>query len=163
MLQSILVMGVAMGIFVSLFITPAIYAKGVKLIIGEELDATDKLKCWIPVYNVAKAEAMYTGRKSFILITFVATCVSAILSMLVGGTANELLIRGASFLLFVSLIGVYAAHVYSVFLVIYDTGVVNIVQNILLAVFYPIGQYYIGSFLPNVVKNVEKESDIFKW
>lgn len=153
------------GLIAMCFVTPASYAKGINELDGEELSRIDKLKCWIPIYNMIKAEVQYTGERSKILLSYIVFLIALALRLLVVFVVYgfyPLQIISLVLLLF-SLAVMYIVQCYVVFIVIHNAEVMGIVKTLALSIVYPLGQYYIGAFLPVAYKNLSREEETFKW
>lgn len=165
MIYNLLVGCFLVGLVAMLFVTPAVYAKGIKELDEEELTKGERLKCWIPIYNMIKAEKQYTGTTSKILLSYVIFLIALALRLLVVFVVYEFIaIQVISIiLLLVSVLVMYIVQCYVVFLVLHDSDTMGLFKAIMLSVFYPLGQYYVGAFLPVARKNLVKEKETFKW
>ena len=67
-MNGIITTGFVIGMLAMLFFTPAQYMKGIMQMSYGKLTVKDKVMCYIPIYNVVKAESLYTGKFSIVLI-----------------------------------------------------------------------------------------------
>lgn len=164
MLKSLIVTGFFVGLIAMLFITPARYAQGIFKLEYGELSPADKVKSWIPLYNITKSESLYTGKFSLILVSTIAFLVSLGIRFTCVFLAPSVLpVQLASILLlFIMLLFWYGSNFYAVFIVLNDSGTASILSCIMRSVFFPLGQYYIGTYLATVMKNYAKKEAVFK-
>lgn len=152
-----------LGILAITFYTPYCMAKGVQIIAYSDLSKSEKLKCMIPIYNVVNAETLYTGEFNWTLTSigaFIATLVFRLLVVFLEGSKVVQII--SIILVLITMLGVYIANVRLVYMVIKDAEVKSAAGALLFAIILPYGQYYIGTFMPTVVKNLAKQEETFK-
>lgn len=164
MLKSIIITGFFIGLLSMMFFTPMKYARGIFKLEYGELERQDKVLSWIPFYNIAKAESIYTGHVSLVLLSTLLFIISLVVRIAaVFLMPSILMVQIATIIfLFVSLLLVYAANFYTVFIVLHDSGVCTLASCIFKSLFYPLGQYYIGTHLSVVMKNSAREEAVFK-
>ena len=164
MLKSLVVTGFFVGLIAMLFITPAKYAQGIFKLEYGELSLADKVKSWIPIYNITKSELLYTGKFSLILVSTITFLVSLGIRFACVFLAPSVLpVQLASILLlFIMFLFWYGSNFYAVFIVLNDSGTASILACILRSLFFPLGQYYIGTYLATVMKNYAKKEAVFK-
>ena len=164
MLKSLIVTGFFVGLIAMLFITPARYAQGIFKLEYGELSPADKVKSWIPLYNITKSESLYTGKFSLILVSTIAFLVSLGIRFTCVFLAPSVLpVQLVSILLlFIMLLFWYGSNFYAVFIVLNDSGTASILSCIMRSLFFPLGQYYIGTYLATVMKNYAKKEAVFK-
>lgn len=151
------------GVLCMMFVTPVYYAKGVaKMIYGDEAGSY-KVRCMIPVYNVIWAESTYTGSISFVGLSFLITVISLVVRLVAVFvfTYNSGLQIFTVVLFLASLILVYIANFYCVFILLHDTGALTMARQIIYSLFPPVGQWYVGSVLPTIVSKMEREEETF--
>ena len=163
MLSNVVSAAFLLGIFFMMFVTPAVFAKGVFLIDHGELDNSDKVKMWIPIYNVVKAESMYTGRVSFVGIGILVLFITTVIRVLAATFAEAYVVHILTIILFLlGIVFYYAVNVYIVFVVINDSDTKGLLGKVIYSLIFPLGQYFIGNFLPNEMKHLAKEESVFK-
>lgn len=149
------------GLVALIFITPVYYAMGVYEIsykgkpVGSEL-----VQCIVPVWNVSYAQGLYDGGKSYIItqIFLILACIFE--GVCLGFDLGYVLNIVSLGVLALAVLAFIIQAIYCTFIVINDTKACSLPKTILMAVFYPIGQYYIGAFLPKAVENMNK-GDIY--
>lgn len=164
MLKSLIVTGFFVGLIAMIFVTPAKYTQGIFKLEYGELSPADKIKSWIPLYNVTRSESLYTGKFSLILISTIAFFVSfGVRFACVFLAPSVLPVQIASVLfLFITFLFWYGSNFYAVFIVLNDSGTASILSCIMRSLFFPLGQYYIGTYLATVMKNYAKKEAVFK-
>lgn len=156
-MNNIIAAGFLIGILAMMFYTPAKYMQGIIKLSYGDITTGEKIRSFIPIYNLCKAERLYTGRVSIAgisAITLILTLGLRIVTVfLLPSIRGVQIVTVILFLL--SILFVYCANVYIVFIVFKDAGVKGGWWR---AILFPIGQYYIGTYLNNVIKHeVEKE------
>lgn len=153
-----------LGIFATLFLCPAVFAKGIMSIEYSELSAKEKLICKIPILNIVKAERLYTGRISTIGLSMLSLILSLIIRLIVVYTIPRVfVVQVITVVWFVlSLIAVLVTNMILVYMVISDANTRDFGGKLAYAIFFPLGMYYVGTFLPNEMKNLAKEEATFK-
>lgn len=156
--------GFFLGLLVMLVYTPMLYAKGIYKMTYAELSTNETILCAIPFINVVKAEKLYTGKVSKVLLaTVFFVLMTALRVWAVYFDPSNYILQTATVILFIlSLIVVYFANFYSVFIVLNDAQIGSLFDRILKAVFFPLGQYYIGTYLNTVLDNMQREEQTFR-
>lgn len=158
LIKNLGIVGFAFGVFAILFYTPHELFCGVWTLEFGSISKRDKAKSWIPVWNVAQAETLYTGKTSSVLVTTIIAIVCLALRVLCsvcfGGSVvgNVLTIC----LLQLSVIAIIVANIVFVFRIMRSVKCCSLLKCILMSIAYPLGQDYIGKFLPTLVKNYAK-------
>jgi len=159
----LLICSVAMGILASIFWTPIKFVKGVAMIIYGEVTSSERVKAVVPFYNVAHAESMYTGRVSSVLISTVFFLASVFFRFIVLTVLydNQILQFASVAILVIGLAAIYLSNVIIIFLVLKDSRAVPLGLTILYSLIFPLGQNYIGVYLPAVIHCSLKEEETF--
>ena len=164
MVQNLLATSFMLGLFFMIFVTPCIFARGIFKIEYDVLAMSDKIVSAIPILNVIKAERLYTGKVSktgvaavFLVVAFIVRLVTVFVFPSVYIVQLITIV-----LLILSTTLVYVSNVFVVFLILNDADVFGVGCKIAFSIIFPIGQYYIGTYLPTVLKNFNKEEDTFK-
>ena len=152
-----------MGILVSIFWTPIKFVKGVAMIVYGEVTSSERVKAVVPFYNVAHAESMYTGRASSIMISTIFFLVSVFFRFIVLTILydNQMLQFISVAVLVIGLAAMYISNVIIIFLVLKDSGAVSLGHMILYSLIFPLGQNYIGVYLPAIIHCSLKEEETF--
>lgn len=160
-MNSIVAAGLIVGFFTMLFVTPCKYAQGIYKMEYGELTRGEKLSCLIPIYNVAKAESFFTGHASFVGISSVFLLLMTIVRVLLVFLAPSVYIAHViSVILFlVAILLYYISNVYAVLTVLNTAQVGSFMERLLRSVFFPLGQYYIGTHLATVLTNLSREEE----
>ena len=151
------------GLICMMFITPIQFAKGIRMIVYDEIPEEDRLSCYIPFYNIVSAEKLYTGRTSKVLIASCILLLSFLFRLLVlFFLYSSVVIQVASVILLVSSVVLcYLANAYIVFLVLHDSDTIGIIRQLLYAVVFPMGQNYIGVYLPAAIYAMRNREEAF--
>lgn len=150
------------GLFAIVFVTPYMLYKGICTSKYGVFCNKDKLIGRVPILNVIKAEHLYTGKFSKIgavTILFLLTLVVRIVTII---TLADVVVQLISIIfLLLAIVLLYVANAVFVFIILNDAVVVSIGMRIFLSLFYPVGQWYIGNYLPAIVSYYKRERDAF--
>lgn len=151
------------GMFFIIFYIPFLLAKGVsQMAYGKKLDTGYIIQCWIPVYNIFYADKVYYGTLSYSSYGFIGMIVCTILRVAQWYFVydNAVLARIFIILFYLGIITWYVMNCTTSFIIMHESGVVNIWKALLYSVIFPFGFFYIGQFLANVIAhNAEQKSD----
>lgn len=155
--------GFAIGLIMMLFWTPYLMAVGVESLNGE-VSFGQKIKCFIPVFNIINAERNYFGKVHmcgistliFTIVTIVKFCTWFFLNQM--GPLNFI----TNILWLLSILLLYIGNCVFVYIVIHDADGLSMIKLIFATIIYPIGQAYIGYQLANVIRNAQKEESTFR-
>lgn len=164
MLQRIFSAGLVLGFLTMIFYTPAIMAKGILQLDSDDLSTKDKVLCKIPIVNIAIAEKVYTGRISTIAISTIAVlAMIAIRIAVVFLLPSVFVVQVITVILFLlSLISFFITNMVFVFRVMNDADTRELTGKLLYSIVFPLGQFYIGTYLPTEMKNLAKQEEVFK-
>lgn len=163
MLDNLSIMLFFIGVVSILFYTPMVFARGIFTLSYGTLSSKEKVLCYIPVYNTIKAEVEYTGKFSKIAIATAMLLVSVLVRVICYfffRNSTVILITVLFFLL--SAVIYLISNMWLVFMVIADARIMPVWNTLLWAIVYPLGQYYIGTYLPVALKHAELEEETFK-
>lgn len=146
-----------------LLYTPSKFNKGIKLSEYGELTGKDKLLSWIPIYNMVSAERVYTGRGASFLVTFISLILAVALRVIVVLTVIDVFLLNvvSTLLCLAAFVAFLLANMRLVYIVLRDAGCMGFMQRLLYSIIYPIGQNYIGNYLPAILSAMLKEEDAF--
>lgn len=163
-MSNITAAGVLVGVLAMLFYTPYMFAKGVLSINRDELPMSEKLKCFIPIGNVISAEKYYWGKLwlvSYATIFFIIATVAKIGSwLLLHANSGINFVTSIAWMLAVVLF--FVANCIDVFVILKETDATSIPKAILLAIIYPLGQWFIGAHVPNILKKMKNKENTFQ-
>lgn len=155
--------GIVVGLLAMLFWTPQLMFKGVYKL-GDDYSGGNKVLSWIPILNICMAEKKYYGKLS--------VCTGSIISLFVGIGArvacwwflydNKVVALASTILFWIVILFYFIANIIFVYNVIHDAEAVTGFKLLLLVVFYPFGQYYVGQFLGNVLRHAKNREETFK-
>lgn len=154
----------AVGVLALLFYTPKKLYEGVMLMQYGSVPAEERFKMWIPVYNVVKAENIYKGgRHCFILPSYIAIVVTILVRVVTISIGIESFVLELAEVVFVllAILLAYVANAVLVWSIMHDAGCVSLVMLVVYTLIYPIGQDYIGKFLPANVESIMKKDRTF--
>lgn len=146
------------GIIAIIFYTPHQMYCGIKRIQYGTLSLKEKFISWIPVYNVINAEHSYLGSNK-VLINSICIVVSLVFRFIVifKFTENRILNILTVIFLLVSLIAWFLVNIIFVYIVLGDTDYISLVKRIYYSIFFPLGQNFIGNYLPTIIEQELKE------
>lgn len=162
-MSELVLSGLIVGLIAMIFFTPFLLAKGVSRLEGE-LTAKEYILCAIPIINTIRAERKYLGKIGI-------HCISTII-LILGITFRVVQWRFMYSNITMGLIGMAIfwfslllfaiGNIVLVYTIINDANTVRGFKLILLSVAYPFGQYYIGSYLVNVIRHMKEQESTFK-
>jgi len=162
-IEGLMFVAAVIGVIATLFYTPVIFCKTIfELEYGCDLSNAERRDTKIPIWNIWKAEKLYRGF-GFTGLFEILTIVAIILRLVCFSFFREvglLTLITVVFLLLSFGLSILANMLF-VFTILRDAKVNTLGSCILLAVLYPVGQYYVGTFLRTVIKNMEKEEEVF--
>lgn len=164
MLGNLVIIGFILGVLVMIFWTPVSLARGVSLMESEDITKKEMIINCIPIINICRAESKYTGGISWITVSNIAFIVTLGLRIACAFTLPNVYILQiiTIFLFIVSLVFFFGANMRLVWMILTDVDATELGAKIWMSIIFPIGQYYIGNFLPMIVKNLSKEEEVFK-
>lgn len=159
-MNPIVATGFLVGILAMLFYTPAKFMQGICKLSYGDLTAKEKVMSYIPFYNVIKAEHIYTGRMSSIGIASVAVVIAFIarFGAIFYLTDNRNMQIVTILFVLCALMAWYLCNAITVFMVLHDASLPGYIWR---SILFPFGQFYIGSYMNAVIKNMEKEEGTF--
>lgn len=164
MIYNLLAVGFMLGVFFIIFYTPYLYCKGIYTMEYGTITISDKIICLLPIVNICKAERLYTGKLSKLgvsTIVFVFTILLRFIAIYFLAENSMIQIFTTALLLLTFAI-TYIMNVIIIFQVLNDADCFSLSKVLFYAIFFPIGQYYIGKFLPTVITNIKLTKETFK-
>ena len=156
--------GLIIGVLAMLFFTPYCMSIGISKL-GDDVTMQERILCAIPIFNIIRAELKYYGRigfatigNIFLIIMIAVRCVF----ILVLSVTSPIVGNVTLILLWVSLALYVISQMVFVYNVINDAQVTTTGKRILMSIFYPFGQYYVGNYLANVMKHLQEKQETFK-
>lgn len=155
--------GLIIGILAMVFFTPFMLSKGVARLEGD-MTIGEYILCSIPIFNTIRAEYKYLGRIGFHCISTIIMIIGIIFRVLQWRFMYSNITLGliAMGVFWFSLLLFAVGNFSIVYLIINDARAVTGIKLIILAVFYPFGQYYIGAYLVNVIRHMKEQESTFK-
>lgn len=154
------------SIFVMLFVTPAFMYQGICRVSTGSLTGGDRVKSFIPLYNLIKSDTMFNGGKKLLsistilmIVLLVGTIMSNVLIVSAGVSSLYILAKIITYLFIASFILFYVANVLFVRSVIKSGDVLSGLFFVLACIVFPIGQYFIGGYLNGAVASKIKEGE----
>lgn len=163
-MSDIMAAGLLIGVLAALFWTPYKMALGIAKLNGDDITMGTKIACFIPIYNVIKAEKDYYGSIKLVTIATFAFIMSIIFKvvtwlMMHSNTTINLI---STLLVLALFVFVLIANMIFVYTVIHESDALTPIKTIIFSIIYPIGQYYVGAYVATVVKNNRNREDTFK-
>jgi hypothetical protein len=162
-MSDLMLSGIIVGLLAMLLWTPALMSIGVSKFEGD-LSTTEKVLCCIPIVNIIRAEVKYYGKIRLVTIssiTFIVACVLRVLAWWY--LYDNVTIGTASIILFWGALAFWAvANMVFVYNVINDAAAMRGGKLLLFSIVFPFGQYYIGTYLANVIRHMQSREDTFK-
>lgn len=155
--------GLIVGLIGMLLWTPYLMCRGVNSLEGE-LTITDKILCAIPLFNVMRAEKKYYGKISLVTISIVTFFIGFAIRFFTWRYMYQNATIGTItyFLFWAVILFYFFSNMKFVFNVINDAKATAGVSLFALTIFYPFGQYYVGTYLGNVMKAMQRKEKTFK-
>lgn len=162
-MSDLMVSGIIVGLFALMFWTPALMSIGVAKFEGD-VSIGEKLLCCIPIYNVMRAEKKYYGKPRLVTISTLLLVVITIARVLIWWFMYSNVTLGTiSIIAFWIAIALWCvSNMIFVYTIIHDADVMHGVKLLLCAIAFPFGQYYIGNYLTNVIRHMNKQEETFK-
>lgn len=158
--------GVIVGVLAMIFYTPMKMALGIAAINndGDSVSFSDKLSCAIPVFNIGWAEKKYYGKISLCTIATILLLLFAALRVLAWWYfyENVTIGTGSIILLYVGVLLFYVANARFVYDVLTTAEAADGVKKWFYVLFFPLGQYFIGSSVANIIKYNMAQEDVFR-
>lgn len=155
--------GLIVGLIGMLLWTPYLMCRGVCSLEGE-LTFMDKVLCAIPLFNIIRAEKKYYGKFSLVAISIVTFFIGFVVRFLTWRYMYQNATVGTItyFMFWAVILFYFIANMRFVFNVIHDVNATTGLSLFALTIFYPFGQYYIGTYLGNVMKAMQRKEKTFK-
>lgn len=155
--------GLIVGVLAMLLFTPFLMSRGVSRLDGRS-GPVDTILCLLPFINTARAEKIYFGRVRLMTISQITLVVCVVARVLIWGYAyDNVMIGTISIVLFwAAILFYFISNMVFVYTVIHDADVMSGFKLLLFTVAYPFGQYYIGSYLSNVVRHMKDKEATFR-
>lgn len=155
--------GIIVGLIAMLFWTPYMMAKGISSYEGKP-GLKEKILCAIPILNMVRSEIKYYGKIKLVTISSIFAIAAITVRFYVWwnfyGNVTAGIISIAVF--YVAILLYVLSNIVFVYKVISDADALRGFKLILFSVAFPFGQYFIGSFLSNIVKHNMEQEDTFR-
>lgn len=164
-MNSFILTGMCLGMIFMMFWTPYLMAKGIqKLDTGYDLSFGEKALCFIPIINIIRAEKVYFGQYRLCLGSTILFYLSLIARILTATFMNDAVtICTISVVVFViAFIFLYGVNVWFVYKILDDSDIMSKGKAMMFSIIYPLGQYYIGNYIVNVISHKEKKMETFE-
>lgn len=162
-MSNITATGLLVGVFAILFWTPYMFSKGV-LSINNDVDMGIKVKCMIPLFNVIYAERYYWGKLwlvSYGTILFVVSTIAKLCTwFFMNSNATLNLVTTILFIITFALFLIF--NMVDVYMIIHETNTTTQGKAIILAILYPLGQYFIGAYTATILRKMENKENTFQ-
>ena len=155
--------GLVIGVLAMLFFTPGMFCKGILTISNEELTGGQKVLCFIPIVNIFKTEKEYWGKLWLISYSIIVMVLSIIAKFATWYFmhSNVTLNLVTTILVLVAVAFMFIANAIGVWTIIRDTDATSTGKAIFFSVLFPIGQYFVGSYVPTIVSKSQNKEATF--
>lgn len=158
---------IVFGLLFGILVCPYKLAKGVlDLDHGHNRKRTvlDILKCSMPVVNIFVAEKGYKDKIVLGLFGTLAWLAALGRIAMIFLMPTDVKAQYISLVVMLVLMGIYwVMMIIFVMEILRDSGIIGGMGMIIMSVIFPIGQYYIGTYLAKGIEYDKNREDIFKW
>lgn len=155
--------GLFFGVIFMVFWTPFLMAKGIQKLEVERLSVGETIMCLIPLFNIIRAEKMFYGKIGLcfwgIVLSIVGTVVRV--AAIIVNRENVILYYITLAIFIIGFLVAYISNVRFVYTVIKKSNALTTGKRWLFSLLYPMGQWFIGNYLANILKNQKKIKDVF--
>ncbi|MCI9050357.1 MAG: hypothetical protein HFI05_00295 [Lachnospiraceae bacterium] len=164
MIYSLLATGFMLGMFFLIFYTPYLYCKGIFTMEYGTISLKDKITCMLPIINVCKAEHLYTGKVSKVGLSSIVFTFTVILRFVAiyFFTENAILQIITTTIFLVAFLISYIMNVIVIFQILNDSNCFSLSKVLFYSLLFPLGQYYVGKFLPTIIMNIKEVKETFR-
>lgn len=162
-MSQLIISGLIVGLLGMLLWTPYLMCRGIDSLDGE-LTIAGKILCAIPIFNIIRAEKKYYGKFSLVAISIVAFIIGFAVRFFTWRYMYQNVTIGTVtyFVFWAVILFYFFANMKFVFNVIHDANATAGFSLFALTLIYPLGQYYIGVYLGNVIKAMQRKERTFK-
>lgn len=155
--------GLFFGVIFMVFWTPFLMAKGIQKLEVERLSVGETVMCLIPLFNIIRAEKMFYGKIGLCFWGIVLSIVGIVarVAAIMVNRENVILYYITLALFIIGFLVAYISNVRFVYTVIKKSNALTTGKRWLFSLIYPMGQWFIGNYLANILKNQKKIKDVF--
>lgn len=155
--------GLFFGAIFMVFWTPFLMAKGIQKLEVERLSVGETIMCLIPLFNIIRAEKMFYGKIGLCFWGIVLSIVGTVarVAAIIINRENVILYYITLALFIIGFLVAYISNVRFVYTVIKKSNALTTGKRWLFSLLYPMGQWFIGNYLANILKNQKKIKDVF--
>lgn len=155
--------GLFFGVIFMVFWTPFLMAKGIQKLEVERLSVGETIMCLIPLFNIIRAEKMFYGKIGLCFWGIVLSIVGVVarVAAIMVNRENAILYYITLALFIIGFLVAYISNVRFVYTVIKKSNALTTGKRWLFSLLYPMGQWFIGNYLANILKNQKKIKDVF--
>ena len=160
MLEKIYSICFLFGMFSIIFLCPYKLRVGIEKIVYDKVGIVTRIIGLIPVVSVISSDITYFGKPKFASIGNTLFAASLGFRLYAAYNVVDKNISMASVIAVVAaFILMWLSNFYIVWTILTDSGYSKVISKIILALFWPIGMYFIGTLLSNVIShNITKEN-----
>lgn len=166
-MNNIVMSGLIVGVLLIIFYVPYLLAKGLtQICYDKKLTGGQQVKCAIPIYNVFYADLTYYGKlslPSWAFIAVVVVIIGRVLQWLFLYDASEILTQVMVVAVWAVLAFWWIANAINSFMIMKDSTVVPVGKAIIFSIIFPLGYFYIGSYLVNVMLHELNSQEDSSW
>ena len=158
--------GMGVGLILMLFWTPYLLAKGVNKLYSQEDSLTfgERFLCALPIVNTIRAEVQWYNKIAFHTIATILMILTTGFRVFVYITAfdNKTLTQISVYAFIGGFVLYILSHMFLTWKIMYDSDNTSTVNPVIFGILVPFGQYYIGTYLGNVVRHNQKKVSQFE-
>lgn len=158
--------GLIVGVLLIIFYVPYLLAKGLtQICYDKKLTGSQQVKCMIPVYNVFYADKTYWGKLALPSISFILVVLVIILRVVLWLFLydNAFATQASIILLWAILVAWWGCNSFNSFMIMTDSTVVPAGKALLFSIIFPLGYFYIGNYLVNVMLHELNKQEDSSW
>ena len=162
-MNELMLSGLFVGIIAILFVTPYMMSVGIASLEGK-VSIGERLLSAIPVLNITRAEKRYYSKPGLVTISIIAFVIMAIARVATWWFmySNVPVCTASVIGLYLSIVFYFIANMKFVWDVLNDTDAMSGFKKLLFTLAFPIGQYFICSYIATIVKKQLKQEGVFQ-
>lgn len=166
-MNELVLSGLIVGVLLIIFYVPYLLAKGLtQICYDKKLTAGQHVKCAIPIYNVFYADKIYWGKLSLPSWSFIVLIIVTVLRLvqwIFFYDASEILTQVMVLAMYAAVILWWVANVINSIMIMKSSTVVPMGKAVVFSIVFPLGYFYIGNYLVNVMLHALNRQEDSSW